>query len=66
MLNSAEHELLNAHKYKKKSRNSALANNAIFPAHKCKNANTFWHFNINELSMKLCYNFGPNEVEFSG
>ena len=33
MLSSAEHEILNAHKYKI-SRNLSFSENAIFPAHK--------------------------------
>ena len=46
MLNSAEFEI-------EKSRDSAffqaqISLEAIFPAHKCKNANICWYFNIYE------------------
>ena len=52
MLNSAEHEILNAHKYKNVKKINILGSGKprmlIFPAYKCSNVNSCWHFNINE------------------
>ena len=53
MLNSTKHEIFKGLKYKniKKCRfffRLRYAANATFPAHKCKNANNCWHFNIYE------------------
>ena len=49
MLNSVEHEILNAHMYKDIKKFGVLAQISLefyFPAHKCQNANKCWHFNI--------------------
>ena len=52
MLNSTEHEILNAHHYKNIKKfgffKAQISPNAIFPAHVCYNANNCWHFNIYE------------------
>ena len=60
VLNSAEHEILNAHKYKNIKKFSFFSGSdkprmlffllinvimpTVFPAHKCYNANYCWHF----------------------
>ena len=51
MLNSAEHEIVNAHKYKNTKKFSFLQTKIsrgcyFFSAHKCLNANNCWDFNI--------------------
>ena len=52
MLNSTEHEILNAHKYENIKKLSIIqapiSLEAIFPAQKGWNANSCWHFNIYE------------------
>ena len=52
VLNSAEHEISNAHKYKSIKKfnipQTQINLECFFPAHKCQNANNCWHFNINE------------------
>ena len=52
MFYSDEHEILNVHKYKniKKFSFSGLDKLRMFffLAHKCLNANNYWHFNIYE------------------
>ena len=56
MLNSAELENLNAHKYEKKKKKkktvsffqSQINLECFFHAHKCLNANICWHFKIYE------------------
>ena len=56
MLNSAEHEILNAHKYeniKFSIFQSQISLECYFPAHKCENANNRWRFNIYELEKLL-------------
>ena len=52
MLNSVEHEILNAHKYKNILKVSLfqvqISGEGYFPAHKCENTNNCWHFNMYE------------------
>ena len=48
MLNSAEHEILNVHKYKKYQEGQLFSEHAVFPAHKSLNADNCWHLNIYE------------------
>ena len=47
MLNSAEHEILNVHKYKNFKKFSSDKPRMLF-IHKCSNTNNYWHFNIYE------------------
>ena len=48
MLNSGEHEILDAHKYKNIKKSNFFRLRCFFPAYKCLNANNCWHFNIYE------------------
>ena len=64
MLNSAEHEISNAHKYKIPSNSEffqvQMSLYSISPAHKYDNANIYLYFNIYEqkkLMLELSMNF---------